>query len=417
MTEYDIVIVGAGAAGLGAAKRLQALGRSFVVLEAKDRIGGRAFTDTATFGTPWDRGGHWLHSASVNPLRLKADELGIAYLKREGSGLHRNLHLGTGWADRATLAMSDAEMDAQFAASDALGAAGHDVPVKDAFDVDGRWYRLMVHWSEAISGVRPEEISTLDYHHYSDTEENWPVVEGYGALVAACGAGVPVSLKTPVSEIDWSGKGVQITTPQGVVKAKAVIVTVSTNVLSAGAIKFTKALPAALQTALHAVPTGYANKIGIQFSRDVFGLPDTSHATLMDERDPARHAMSFQIRPFGQELAIAYLGGDFAREMEAAGEAASFDLARAALADMFGHDILKSVTKMAATAWGTDPHMLGAYSCALPGGAAARGALMEPLDGKVFLAGEAVHATWFSTIHGAWVSGEEAAARATKGMA
>jgi monoamine oxidase len=127
--------------------------------------------------------------------------------------------------------------------------------------------------------------------------------------------------------------------------------------------------------------------------------------------------MSFQIRPFGQELAIAYLGGDFAREMEAAGEAASFDLARAALADMFGHDILKSVTKMAATAWGTDPHMLGAYSCALPGGAGGRAVLAEPLDGKVFLAGEAVHATWFSTVHGAWVSGEAAAARATQGMA
>lgn len=415
MTDYDIAIIGAGAAGLAAGKMCQQLGRSFVVLEAKGRVGGRAFTDTTTFGTPWDRGGHWLHSASVNPLRMKADELGIAYAKRQ-SFRNRHLHLGDGWADQTTLDQCNAAMDADFAASDALGAAGKDVAVKEAFDVGGRWYRLTDHLSEAISALTPEEISTLDYHNYSDTEENWPVVNGYGALVEACGAGVPVSLDTVVSAIDWSGPGVSLTTPNGVVRAKAVIVTVSTNVLASGGIAFKPGLPVALQRALEAVPTGVANKVAVQFSRDVFGLPDTSYVYFMDERNLMREGMSFQIRPFGQELAIAYLGAKHAIEMEAAGEAASFDMVRAALSDMFGSDILKSVTKMATTAWGTDPHMLGAYSCALPGQAGQRQVLSEPVGGKIFLAGEAVHATWFSTVHGAWVSGEDAAVRAVKGI-
>ena len=415
MTDIDIAIIGAGAAGLAAGKACQRLGRSFVVLEAKDRIGGRAYTERDIFGTPWDCGGHWLHSASVNPLRVMADELGIAYLNRKSfQNLH--MHLGTGWADAATRAASDAAMDADFDGSDALGRAGRDVAVVEGFDTKGRWYRLTEHMSEAISGLPPEQISTLDYFNYSDTEENWPVVNGYGALVAACGAGVPVSLETTVSAVDYTGAGVTLTTSKGTVRARAVIITVSTNVLASGRIRFTPGLPVALTRALDAVPTGLANKVVVQFSRDVFGIPETSNLYFMDERDPARPARSFQIRPFGQEMAIDYLGGSQAVEWEAAGEAATFDATQRVLADVFGNDILKHVTKMATTRWGADPHMLGSYTCALAGQAGERAVLGEPVQEKIFLAGEAVHANWFSTVHGAWESGRETAEKVSAGL-
>lgn len=411
MTEIDIAIIGAGAAGLAAGKACQARGLSFVVLEAKDRIGGRAHTDTVTFNTPWDRGGHWLHSASINPLTKLADELGIDYLKRQSFAMRR-LHLGSHWADEVTRAECAAALAADFARSDALGAAGKDVPVLDGYDTSGRWYRITHHDTEAISAMAPKDVSALDYHRYGDTEENWPVIKGYGALVAACGADVPVSLTTPVSEVDWSGAGVRVVTPAGTIRARAAIITVSTNVLMSGAIKFTRALPVNLQSALSMVPTGLANKVAVQFSRDVFALPDTSYAYMMDVRDADRRAMSIQIRPFGQEMAIAYLGGDHARAMEAAGDEAAFAETRGALADMFGSDILRYVTKMAATHWGADPHTMGAYSCALPGGADLRALLRDPIEDKVFLAGEATHATWFSTVHGAWESGFHAVERA-----
>jgi monoamine oxidase len=383
---------------------------SFVVLEAKDRVGGRAHTDTETFGTPWDRGAHWLHSAAINPLTRVAEALGQPYLRRE-SFRNRNVHLGSHWASEAEREDCNDAMDAAFGAVDELGAQGLDVPASQALDPSNRWYRLIEHVHEAISAFPPEKISALDLHRYYDSGENWPLIEGYGALVAAYGASVPVSLDMPVTEIDLTGRGVVLATPGGAVRARAVIVTVSTNVLASGRIRFSPGLPVALTRALEGVPTGGANKVAFQFSRKVFDLPDTSYASFMDEREPARHALSFQIRPFGRELAIAYLGGRFAEETEKAGEAASIEVARAALSDMFGSSVLDKIVKVAATAWCGDPHTLGAYASALPGHAGDRARLAEPVEGKLHLAGEAVHPTWFSTVQGAYLSGIEAAER------
>ena len=409
--EVELAIVGAGAAGLAAARRAEELGLAFVLVEAKARIGGRCHTDTETLGVTWDRGAHWLHSASVNPLTRIADRLGHPYLVRE-SFRTRHLHLGTRWADEGECIDRDHAMEVAFEAVEALGAKGLDVAAVEALDRKARWYRLVEHVNEAISGLPPEEISALDLACYGDTEENWPLIRGYGALIEAYGAGLPVSLETPVSAIDWSGEGVSLETPKGTIRARAAIVTLSTNALARGGIRFGPRLPDRLRNALEHVRTGAANKVALKFSRDVFGLADTSHASLMDERDPARHAVSFQIRPFGAELAIAYLGGRFAEDMERAGEAAMIDMAKSAIADMFGSSILAHLEKAAATQWSTDPHTLGAYSCALPGFADERGVLAEPVGDRIFLAGEAVHPVWFSTVHGAFLTGIDATERA-----
>lgn len=409
MSDVDVVVVGAGAAGLAAASRLAELGLSFRLVEAKNRVGGRTWTETTSFGVPFDRGGHWLHSADVNPLRDWADRLGFAYHKDARSDARHPLHLGFGWADVDARSQSAEWVDAAFEAIHAQGKAGQDVAASKAIDAGNRWYRLVHHWNEAISAVPPDEISTLDLSRYRDTDNNWPVEKGYGALVAAIFAHVPVMLETPVSAIDFSGPDVRIETTRGTLRARAVILTCSTNVLASGQIRFSPALPVALGEALHAIPTGGANKVAFQFSHDVFGFEPTSYASFMDERDPARHALSYQIRPFGEEIAISYFGGRFAQEMEAAGALAMIDTARAGLIDMFGSSIMKHCIKATTTAWCGDPHTLGAYSCAKPGHADRRAILSEPIADRLFLAGEAVSADWFSTVHGAYLTGIAAA--------
>lgn len=411
MTVVDVAVVGAGAAGLAAAHRAYELGLSCYLLEAKPRIGGRTHTDTETFGVAWDRGAHWLHSADVNPLTRIAEELGHPYLARPRP-FDGNFHLGDRWGTSAEWRAYRDEFEATYERAQEAGEAGRDVSVLDAMDSSSRWARMVHHIFGAISGVQPSGISTRDLAAYRDSGANWPLVRGYGALIEARYAGLPAELSTPVSAIDTSGTHILIETPRGTVRARSLIVTVSTNVLASGAIRFTPELPARLQSALAHVPTGHANKVAFHFRRDVFGLPETSYVNFMDERDATRAACSFQVNPFGSNLAIAYLGGDLAEDLDRAGEEEMISFSRAALADMFGADIFKELSGVAATRWTSDPHTLGAYSCALPCHAHERAVLAEPVGERVFLAGEAVSADWFSTVQGAHVSGIEAAEKA-----
>ena len=404
----DVAIVGAGAAGLSAARRACELGLSCYLLEAKPRIGGRAFTDTETFGVAWDRGAHWLHSADVNPLTRIAEELGHSYLARPRP-FDGHLHLGSRWGENEDWRGYRDEFETAITRAVEAGEAGRDISVLDLMDKSSRWARMVHHIFTAISGVPPSEISTADLAAYRDTEANWPLMRGYGALLEARYRDLPVELSTPVSAIDTSGTHILLETPRGTARARSLIVTVSTNVLASGAIRFTPDLPSTLKSALAGVPTGSANKVAFHFRRDVFGLPETSYVNFMDERDAARSACSFQIRPFGTNLAIAYLGGDLSADLERSGEKEMTEFARAALGDMFGTSIFDELSGIAATSWTSDPHTLGAYSCALPGHAKDRAVLAEPVSERFFLAGEAVSADWFSTVQGAHVTGIEAA--------
>lgn len=411
MRTVDVAIVGAGAAGLAAARRADELGLSVFLFEAKARIGGRVFTDTGTFGVPWDRGAHWLHSADVNPLTRIAEELGHPYLARPRP-FDGRFHLGRGWGGPEEWRGYRDEFETAMGRATEAGAEGRDIAVSDVIETSSRWRRMVHHIFTAISGLPPSEISTADIAAYRDTEANWPLERGYGALLEARYAGLPVELSTPVTAIDTGGREIVLDTPRGNVRARSLIVTVSTNVLASGSIAFTPALPDDLRSALAGVPTGSANKVAFHFRRDVFGLPDTSYASFMDERDAARPACSFQVKPFGSNLAIAYLGGDLADNLERAGEAEMVGFSRTALGDMFGTDIFRELSGAAATAWTTDPHTLGAYSCALPGEAHRRAVLAMPVTERFFLAGEAVSADWFSTVQGAHVTGIEAADKA-----
>lgn len=411
---FDAVVIGAGAAGLAAGARLHRAGARVAVLEAAGRIGGRAFTDTASFGVPWDRGCHWLHSASVNPLRKLADELGFAYMQR-GSRQARDTHLGTRWASEdernaVWLAIRDA-----FDAVKQAGDEGRDIAASEAMDLTTPWLRLTRHWLSLMSAADPERISTLDFAAYADTGENHPVQKGYGALVAAVAhAAAPdlaVTLDCPVTRIDWSGAGVALETPRGTVKASHAILAVPTSVIANGRIDFAPALPVELAEAFAALPLGAAEKVAFQFDRDVFGVAPTSYCDTIDLHDATRVPINFTLNPFGHAMAIGHLAGDNAAELVAAGPAAMADFGLSALVDAFGSDLRARVTGTATTAWIADPLIGGAYSCALPGLAHMRARLSDSLDGKVLFAGEAVSAAAYSTAHGAHLTGIAAAER------
>lgn len=407
MIETDVVVVGAGAAGLAAASRLQAAGLRFVLIEAKHRVGGRAFTDTATFGVPFDRGCHWLHSGSLNPFTAIADRLGFHYERHPAK--KRRLFLAGREADEATREAAVASINEAFAATIAAGAAGRDVAMSEVIDVPAPWQRLVDHWIGLMSSLPPEEISTLDFARYRDTYENWPVNEGFGALVVANGAGVPVSLGVRVKAIDWSGAGVVVATDAGDIRARRAIVTVSTTVLARGGIRFTPALPDDLADAIEGCTLGHAEKIVFRFDRPVEGFAATSYAEAYEPDQPDRAPINFVVNPFGRPLAVGHIGGALSAEVVRAGEAAMIDFGRTALADVFGSDIERRIVAATVTAWSADPDIGGAYSSARPGKAAARERLAQPVGDRLHLAGEASAGEFFSTAHGAHLSGIAAA--------
>lgn len=397
--DVDVVIVGAGAAGLGAARRARELGLSFTVFEAMDRIGGRAYTESATFGTPWDVGCHWLHSGSVNPFTALADQYGFHY---ERNVPQRRTHDGERWlTDEGSAAAEHAAYTVLWGQIEAAGKAGRDVSAATVIDMDHPWIPMLRTGLAGEWSVDIPDVSTGDDVAYRDTHENWPVAEGYGALVARHAHGIPVELSTPVSRITWAGPGVSVETRSGTVNCKAAVITVSTRIVQDGVIKFAPELPDWKLEAYHAIKLGNANKVSFRIDRHLLA---ESHSSAWVKVDPEQ-GMWFQLRAFDRDMANGYIAGALGERVETEGREAMLAIGREAMAKMYGSNILKSIEAEGCSMWQSEPWICGAYGAAQPGKAHCRKALATPLDDRLFFAGESTSLDFFSTCHGAHLTG------------
>lgn len=401
----DVVVVGAGAAGLAAARRLQSANRSVVVVEASPRIGGRAFTESETFGFPFDHGCSWLQGPSSLPHIKLAEEAGFTLV--DHSEPHGLLFTPDGPGGEAEIEAFDAVAD-RLAAT--LVAATEDVAADRCVDLSDPWAAAAATWVGAMDhGVDLFDLSTADFGVYGPYAVDALVREGLGALVARLAEGLPIRTDTAVTGIDWSGQGVTVRTTRGEIRARACIVTVSTGVLASGRIAFHPPLPAATQAAVDDLPMGLLTKIALKTDGNRFGLQDSSYLTrAIHEPLPAR-ACFFLAFPAGWDLIVGFVGGRFGWELSRDGEEAAIDFALGELAGMLGNDVRRHVLRGRMTGWADDPLTLGAYAAARPGRYAARAALGQPLGQRVFFAGEALGGAYPALLSGAHLSGEAAA--------
>lgn len=404
MSDVDVVVVGAGAAGLAAAKALAKAGRTVTVLEAMDRIGGRAWTETTTFGFPFDRGCAWLHAADRNPFYAEASAAGLRLFKHD-MGLD-HLYYGRSKAKAEALA-------AMTAADAALGAAMASVP-PDAGDVLAGLIERSLATDAATTFGGPmdfamdaDEISAADFAAAADLDPNYFTYDGFGSIVARWGADVPVELSTPVREIRWDGPGVTVATDRGALRAGKVVVTVSTGVLAHHGIRFTPDLPEAYDEAFDDLPMGLLTKIPLIVEGERFGK--RAFDDLLIERRN-HHDIYFLCFPFDLDLMVGFVGGDFAWELECAGEEAAIDFATERLVRTFGAEARKAVKRGAMTNWGAERWTRGAYAAARPGRAGARRVLSRPVAERIYFAGEALAGPLMQTCGGARLSGERVAA-------
>ena len=402
MQDVDVVIVGAGAAGLAAARTLTARGCTVAVLEAMDRIGGRAWTRDTDFGVPFDIGCAWLHAADRNPFFPEAQAAGWTMH-------HHDMNLDHLYFGRRAAGADD--LDAMKAAEDELHRLLHE-----ADDADDRLSSLLSqgHALRAAAtfcgpmdfAADADEISVADFRAAADLDPNYFTREGFGALVARFGADVPVTLSTPVRRIDWSGQGVAVETDGGTLAGRAAIVTVSTGVLAFEEIRFSPALPERHFEAAFDLPMGLLTKIPVEIRGERMGL--SPFDDLLIERH-ARHDIYFLCFPFDLDLMVGFVGGDFAWEIEAAGEAAAVDFVADRLVDIFGSDIRRALGRSLMTNWGGERFVRGAYAAARPGKAGARSVLAEPVGERIWFAGEALAGPLIQTAGGARLSGEAVA--------
>jgi monoamine oxidase len=397
----DLVIVGAGAAGLAAAYAAQAKGLSFHLIEASHRIGGRAYTEEMARGMPMDLGCHWMHSASLNPFPAIADRFGFHY-RRDGAW-RMNGFMGSRRLTEVEQADVHRGMAANYVAIAKAAARGEDVAVSEVMDLDHPWAALHAYWFSLATAHDPDEISTVDIDAYNDTEENWPVREGYGALVARWGAEIPVTLNAAVTRVRWGSSGVVVETAKGNISGRRLLLTVSSNMLASGRIAFDPPLPDWKLAAAGDVPLGVHNRIGIMLKHNPFEPDAPTSATIMLEGEMP---VATQLRPFGYDYVVGVTGGRHGAWLERAGAAASVDYLTERLVAAFGSDIRDALsTRTIVTAWAGDPWTLGSYSSAAPGASHQRAELMRPIDDILFFAGEACSTEFAGTAHGAYLTG------------
>ena len=418
MSDVDVVVIGAGLAGLGAATALRDAGRSALVLEAADRIGGRAWTThPAELGGVWfDMGAIWLHNAETNPLVPIAAAAGETLLRSDELRVERTF-VGQREATPEEYADYAGAWQRFEDRAATILRTRDDVPLAEIARSmpDDPWAVTVETWEgPIICCASADEFSARDWLRNVLSGSNLVPQGGIGAFVARrLGEGLDIRLATPVTRVAWGGerrrggdaarhdhRGLghrhRLHRRAGGGRGRASIRRCRAEALAA----------------IHALPMGLAMKVALRATGpDRLDLPLHCSVDRQVKRsgDPT---MGFQCWPHQRDYVQGWVGGPMAWELARAGEAAAVDFALGQLRALFGGrvDRLFAGGQRLVTRWDADPFVRGAYSFVRPGDADARTALARPLaDGRLLFAGEACHDGMAGTVAGAWISGQDAA--------
>jgi monoamine oxidase len=402
----DVLVVGAGAAGIAAARRLAAARLRVAVVEAASQVGGRCVTDTASFGVPFDRGAHWIHMPEINPLARLARQTGLdIYPAPPG----QQIRIGRRYAREGEL---EDYLAAGVRATAAIREAARgriDISCAQALPKDlGEW-RPMIEFVLGPFGCAKDlaEVSAMDFARSAERDVDAFCRQGYGTLLAKLAAAVPVQLSTRVTRIDYGGRlGCEVATSRGQLRARAVIVTVSTNVIASGRIAFDPDLPKRQLDAAARLKLGSYDHVALEIGGNPFALRADE---IVFEKSSGPRTAALLSNTAGSTLCVVDVAGGFGRDLAAKGEQEMIAFALDWLVGLYGPGLRGAVKRSHATRWNQEPTVLGAFSAAPPGGQGARRVLMEPVRSRLWFAGEAVHETLWGTVGGAWESGEAAA--------
>ena len=422
------MIIGAGVAGLAAARKLREAGRRVVVVEARDRIGGRVWTDTSWPGAPVELGAQWIHGLKNNPLAQLCSEHGVKTVRTDYDSRAVFGADGKRWSERESDAAKKQfktmrrevhrlrkEQRANHQPDRSLGAVWDEVLTSNHIEPATR-HQLAFEANIEIEHEYAADLVQLSLYEYDqdESERGGDVVlpGGYAQIPALLARDLDVRLGEIVRGVKVSADGVEVLTEHGVFRGKTALVTLPLGVLQAGAVKFDPPLPDRKRAAIRRLGSGRLDKVCLRFPR-VF-WPDQHVLNFAGPRT-GKFAEWINADAFLHALVLCgYNAGSVATRFESKPEgevvAAAVDGARA----MFGAAI-PAPEAARVTRWGSDPFSLGSYSYLPPGASAADfDQLAEPVGARLFFAGEATSSTQNATVHGALLSGEREAARILK---
>jgi monoamine oxidase len=442
---FDIAIIGAGAAGISAARVCREKPVSYVVIEARDRIGGRAWSDNS-FTAPADLGAEWFILITPNPTSSLATNNPLFDIALKLSlqsekwntllNLQPDVFNRTYYRDHSQVPFDDPDaIDAAglfLEMSDAIDQAGvpisngtsRDISAQQALAAAGLLNARFAALDQALYASRGADVSKLGVLDNYNIDKigpqpvapgpfNWVTPYGLGNFVQSLGDNLAVQLNTVAQSIYRDGTGVSITTNSGTIRAKKVIVTVPIGVLAAaGGLMFYPPLPAAYQFAFKGLPMGFFEKVAMEFDTpDVFqGLlapesENTIASLLVDNAVPR----VVQSRLWQSNVGLCLISGSASEALVKQGKAAMIDFAVESMRLIFGGSPQQHLVRANTAAWFQDEFSHGSYSYAPPNAVRFRKTLREPVEEKIYFAGEAVAVGPHGSLPGAWETGKAAA--------
>ncbi|XP_061405386.1 LOW QUALITY PROTEIN: lysine-specific histone demethylase 2 [Lethenteron reissneri] len=435
----SVVVIGAGPAGLAAARQLHNFGLKVIVLEARERIGGRVWDDRSLGGTTVGRGAQIVNGCVNNPISLMCEQLGIRmHVLGEACELLDE-------SGRVTDPALDKRMDFHFNALLDIIAQwrtttepAHDVSLGEKMEELTHAFRkesglsfgeleeklLQFHLAnlEYACGANLRQVSARSWDHNEFfaqfAGDHTLLTAGYSTILHRLAEGLDVRLHTPVKRVDYSGECVKVHTATGMTYiADKVLVTIPLALMQLGVLEFCPPLPERKIKALQSLGAGLIEKIGLQFpfrfwehkirGADYFGHLPPSH----DRR--GLFGVFYDMDPKGEQCVLmSVVSGDSVALIRDLSDSQVVSQCMQALRAIFPEQNVPDPLRWFVTRWGSDPWALMAYSYVRPGGTGeAYDVLAQDLNGKLFFAGEATNRHFPQTVTGAYLSGVREASK------
>ncbi len=425
--KQQIIVIGAGIAGITAAKKLQAQGYRVIILEGRDRIGGRIWTDNS-LGVPLDLGAAWIHTVDGNPITRLVKQFGIqtviSDLKSQWSYKGVNQLLSDDdemvinkafqlFMDRVNKLKNEAPSSQQITLAD---IAQQIIESEEITGITLKGFRATL--ASAIESEVGDNLANLGLKGFDEDSkfngEDVVFPKGYTQLVQALSTDLDIRTQHLVQKIAYDDTGVQLTTDRGVFHGSRVIVTVPLGVLKRGSIKFSPELPEMKLAAIQQLGMGALNKLVLKFPKQ-FWSSEPHALAYINGNIPDRYVEFYNWQKYIQEpILVALVSGNFSRSLSQMSKSEATQNMMSELQAMFGKDIpLPTATLL--TQWHNDPFAYGSYSTfSINGNIQDCDRLAEPIGDRLFFAGEATYGKYIGTVHGALLSGEREANRIAK---